>query len=219
MRTTYKEHIRGVHNSDIKHFKCKTCPKRFATRSGLTQHSLQHSQFRCGVCRMKFLTVRAMMRHKDEQNHHGEGLMAISSGEMSSKASSSLDSSNIADSVRDSVIAAAVAIANGSASPIPGHGSPASSSSFANLAAAAALKSANGSRSNSPMSFGGGGLKRSLNDVAMALAEGAEETGVKSLEDEMQFESANMSGGHSTSSVFPEMQHHQRHESVFPGAM
>lgn len=145
--------------------------------------------------------------------------MAISSGEMSSKASSSLDSSNIADSVRDSVIAAAVAIANGSASPIPGHGSPASSSSFANLAAAAALKSANGSRSNSPMSFGGGGLKRSLNDVAMALAEGAEETGVKSLEDEMQFESANMSGGHSTSSVFPEMQHHQRHESVFPGAM
>lgn len=188
---------------------------------------------------MKFLTVRAMQRHKEEQGHHGDGggvdnaASNRHAGGIGASAASALDSSKISDSVRDSVIAAAVAIANGSASPKIGQGggvgSSAVSSPFANMAAAAAMKTANGSRSNSPMNYhrpgngsgNGGSLKRSLADVALALAEGAEETGVKSLEDEMEFESANLSsggGGGGHSSVFPEMQH-QRHESVFPGAM
>ena len=212
-----------MHNSDIKHFKCKSCPKRFATRSGLTQHTLQHSQFRCGVCRMKFLTVRAMARHKAEQNHHGDGPKTSPT-----KAASS-SSSAISDSVRDSVIAAAVAIANGTASPKQrgggGVGSGlAAASPFASLAAsnaaASALRSANGSRSNSPLAGGNGvSMKRSLNDVAMALAEDAQPIGVKSLEDEMQFDVADVPIG-SSSSVFPEMQQHlQRQESVFPGTM
>ena len=212
---------------------------------------------------MKFLTARAMARHKEDTGHHGNaaspgsygngasagnfggkspatgnnfGLNA-SAGMYGNNASvSNNDSSSLSDSVRDSVIAAAVAIANGGGSPTLGGGGRASpvthSPSFAHLAAsnaanaaaaaaAAALKSSNGSRSNSPMRGfgGGGGVKRSLNEVALALAEDASDAsgGVKSLEDEIQFEPVGSSSA--GRSVFPEMQHLQRQGSVFPEAM
>ena len=163
---------------------------------------------------MKFLTVRAMARHKAELNHHGEGPHKTSPTKSPLSARSS--SSALSDSVRDSVIAAAVAIANGTASPKRGGGGGggfSSASPFASLAAsnaaASALRSANGSRSNSPLAGtgnGGGGLKRSLNDVAMALAEEAQPIGVKSLEDEMAFDEDLSSAIGGSASVFPEMQ-------------
>merc|ERR1712168_872937 len=70
-RHHYKEHIRGVHNPEIKHFKCKQCPKRYATRSGLTNHTANHSSFKCPTCDMGFNKESTLQKHMVEFNHVG----------------------------------------------------------------------------------------------------------------------------------------------------
>ena len=59
----------GVHNPEIKHFKCKQCPKRYATRSGLTNHSANHSSLKCPTCDMGFNKQTTLQKHMFEFNH------------------------------------------------------------------------------------------------------------------------------------------------------
>ena len=61
----------GVHNPEIKHFKCKSCPKRYATRSGLTNHSANHTSFKCPTCEMGFNKETTLQKHMIDFNHFG----------------------------------------------------------------------------------------------------------------------------------------------------
>ena len=61
----------GVHNPEIKHFKCKLCPKRYSTRSGLTNHSANHSSFKCPTCELGFNKETTLQKHMIDFNHFG----------------------------------------------------------------------------------------------------------------------------------------------------
>ena len=63
--------VLGVHNPEIKHFKCKQCPKRYATRSGLTNHSANHSSFKCPTCDLGFNKDTTLQKHMIDFNHFG----------------------------------------------------------------------------------------------------------------------------------------------------